>query len=172
MLGGFIFAAVLELNHGVASERHQVGEQEAISGFDFIFVVLRLLHVARADGMSGEGQRHVESAPIIAAAAPFFRSGALSLRRLAVVEEKARITFQRAEIGAIGKDPRRSDKIARPIAAAFGLARVEQDEILAGSGLENRGRSRENIRPAFAGRERVQSERTIAYRNWMRRRRR
>ena len=105
MLGGFILSAVFEADHGVFSEGHQVGQQESISRLDFVFLVLRLFLVARAQRMAGERQRHVQSTPVIPSSAPFLGAGAISLRRLAVIEEKARVTFQRVEIGAIGKNP-------------------------------------------------------------------
>ena len=105
MLGGFILSTVFEADHGVFSERHQVGQQESISRLNFVFFILRLFLVARAHRMAGERQRHVTSTPVIPAATPFLGAGAISLRRLAVIEEKTRVTFQRVEVGAIGKNP-------------------------------------------------------------------
>ena len=86
--------------------------------------------------MACKRQRHVAPAPVISASAPFLRARPLSLRRLAVVEEKSRVAFQRAQHRAVGKNPGRAHKIARPIAAAFRCARVEQPQVIAGLGIE------------------------------------
>ena len=135
MLGGVVHAAVFEADDGVAAERHQVGQEEPVGGLDLVLLVLGLLGAARADGMAGEGQGHVLAAPIIAAAAPFLGAGAVGLRRLAVVEEEPRVAFQRVEHGPVGEDPRGADEMSGPIAAALGVARVEEDQVFAGLGI-------------------------------------
>src|SRR6266540_4827036 len=96
---------------------------------DLALVVRRLFPIARAHRMTGKGQRHVQSAPIIPAATPLFGARAVSLRRLAVVEIEARVAFERAEVVLVGEDEGRADKTARPVPAAFGLARIEQDKV-------------------------------------------
>ena len=101
VLRRFVHAAVFELDAGILAERHQVGEEEAIGGFDVVLGTHGVLGAFGARGMAGEGQRHVEAAPIVSAAAPFFGAGALGLRRPAVVEEEARIAFERVEHGVV-----------------------------------------------------------------------
>src|SRR5271157_2741955 len=88
--------------------------------------------IDRADRMACEGQRHVAPAPVVAAAAPLLRPGALSLRGEAVVEEEARVALQRGEVGLAREDERRSRQMPGPFLAALELAGVEQDQILAG----------------------------------------
>src|SRR5258706_2928360 len=82
--------------------------------------------------MPGERQGHGASAPVVAAAAPFFGAGALALRSHRIVEIKARVAFERAELGVVGEDERGADEGAGPVAAAFGAAGVEEKEVLAG----------------------------------------
>ena len=131
----------------VLSKRHQVRQQKAIRRMNLVLVILGLRQLPRADRMTGKRQRHVLSAPIIPAAAPFLRPGALGLRRLAVVKEKSRIAFQRVKIIAVRKNKRRADEASRPIAAAFGLARVEQHHVLVPApAADDPDTSRENNR--------------------------
>src|SRR5687767_16020200 len=85
--------------------------------------------------MAGERQCHVSSAPIIASPTPFLGAGAVGLWAAAVVEEEARITFEGGEDSALRKNPGSADEVSGPIAAAFGVARVEQDEVVAGGWL-------------------------------------
>ena len=85
--------------------------------------------------MAGKGQGHVKAAPVITTATPFFSAGALGLRRLAVIEEKARVSFQRIQHTAMRKNPGVPDKVSRPIAAAFRLARIKEDKVLSGLGI-------------------------------------
>ena len=127
MFGGFILAAVFELDAGVLAKGHQVSQEKTVGGFDPILVTFSLFHAAGAGGMAGEGQGHVAPAPIIATAAPFLRAGALGLWCLTVIKEKARVAFERVEHGAVREYPGGANEMARPIAAAFGVARVEQD---------------------------------------------
>src|SRR2546429_8565738 len=94
MLGGLVLPAMFEADERVFAEWHQIRQQKAVSGLDFIVVVFRFLRVASAGGVAGERERHVLAAPIIAAAAPFFGAGALGLRALAVIKEKSRVAFQ------------------------------------------------------------------------------
>src|SRR5258706_12957966 len=82
--------------------------------------------------MPGERQGHGASAPVVAAAAPFFGAGALALRSHRIVEIKARVAFERAELGVVGEDERGADEGAGPVAAAFGAAGGEGEEGLAG----------------------------------------
>src|SRR5271154_4774381 len=84
--------------------------------------------------MSAQGQRGGVAAKIVAAAGPLLGAGALRLRRAAVVEEKARVAFQRPEVGLIGKDERGANEVAAPIAAALVDGGVEEGEIDAGRG--------------------------------------
>src|SRR5207248_2803823 len=81
--------------------------------------------------MAGQGQAHVASAPVISAATPFLGPGAISLGSLAIVEEEPRIAFEGIEHAAVRKNPRVSNKIARPVPTPFSLARVQQHQILA-----------------------------------------
>src|ERR1035437_360130 len=131
VFGGIILAAVFEADYGIPAEKHKVGQEKPVSGFYLVLLVLRLLGIASAGGMPGEGQRHVLAAPIISAPAPFLGAGALRLRRLAVVEEEPGIAFQRAEHRAVGEYPGGAHQMPRPIATAFGVARIEEDQILA-----------------------------------------
>src|SRR5207249_12298235 len=101
MFGRFVRAAVLELDAGVFAEGEEVGEEEAVGGFDFVVFAFRLLGGGSAGGMTREGQGHVSSAPVITRAAPFFGAGALTLRRFAVVEEEARVAFEGVEDGVV-----------------------------------------------------------------------
>src|SRR5437867_703401 len=102
MLGRLVGSAVLELDAGVFPEGEKVGEEEAVGGFEFVVVAFRFFGRWRATGMTREGQGHVSSSPVIAAAAPFFGAGALGLGRLAVVEEETRIAFEGVEDGVMG----------------------------------------------------------------------
>src|ERR1035441_402638 len=122
---------MFEADYGIPAERHKVCQEKPVSGFYLVLLVLRLLGAARAGGMPGEGQRHVLAAPIISAPAPFLGAGTLRLRRLAVVEEEPGIAFQRAEHRAVGEYPGSAHQMTGPIATAFGVARIEQDQILA-----------------------------------------
>src|SRR5207249_5959361 len=51
-----------------------------------------------------------------------------------VIKEKSWIAFQRVEDRAIGKNPRGAHQVARPIAAAFDVPRIEQDQVFSGFG--------------------------------------
>src|ERR1700730_213366 len=99
VLGGFVGAAVLEGDAGVSAEGEEVGQEEAISGFDLVEVRFGVLGTFRADGVPGEREGHVEAAPVVSAAAPFFGAGALGLGGQGVVEVEARVAFKSAEIG-------------------------------------------------------------------------
>ena len=135
MFRRIIFPAVLEANQRVLPEWHQVRQQETVGRFDFVFRILRRLRIARSHRVACEGQGHIVAAPVIAATSPFLGAGALRLRCLAVIKEEARIAFQCAETRAVGENERRADELARPVAAALSLARVEQNEILAADWL-------------------------------------
>src|SRR5690349_9897310 len=79
--------------------------------------------------MSDEGQGHVETAPVIPAAAPFLRAGSLSLRGQAVIEKEARVAFQSPQIVAVSENKRRADEAARPIAARFRIAGIQENKV-------------------------------------------
>src|SRR5688572_9829771 len=81
--------------------------------------------------MAGEGERHGPAAPIVATAAPFYGAGAVGLRRVAVVEKESRVPFQSKMICLMREDERRADELAAPVAAPFGLRRIEQNDVLA-----------------------------------------
>ena len=131
VLGGFVLAAVLEADQRVAAERHQVGKQEAVRRFDLVLGAQRRQRAACAGRMSRQRQRGIDAAPIVAAAAPLLGAGALRLRRLAVVEEEARVTLQRAQHRRVRKHDRGAHQLPRPVAAAFDGARIEQHQVLA-----------------------------------------
>src|SRR5581483_11754118 len=122
--------AVLQANHGILSERHEVGEQKAVSGFDFVFTVNGRLRGPRSHGMTCKGQCHIESTPIISTAAPLFRPRALRLWRQAVIEEETRIALECFEICIVRKDERCTGQLSGPLGTALCLARIEQQEIL------------------------------------------
>src|ERR1043165_5079605 len=82
MFSGFVFAAMFEPDERVLSERHKIGEQKSIRRFNFVLIIFGFLKIFRAARMSGKWQRHVAATPIIAATAPFFRAGSVSLWRL------------------------------------------------------------------------------------------
>ena len=132
MFFGLILTAVFEANDRAFAKGHQVGQEKPIRRFNFVLVILGFLFVARADRVTDERQRHVAATPIIAATTPFLGPSAAGLRRLAVVEEEARITFERVQHGAMRKNPRGADEVARPVAAVFGFDRVEQHKVFAG----------------------------------------
>ena len=130
MLGRVVDAPVLELDARVASERERVGDQEAVGRLDEIPRAYRRLCVRRADRMSGQRQRRdLSPVPVVASGAPLLRAGSLTLRRLAVVEEEARIALEGAEVGLVGEDERRADEGPAPVAAALGPCGVEKDEV-------------------------------------------
>jgi hypothetical protein len=81
--------------------------------------------------MPDKRKRHVLPAPVVPAAAPFLGAGALRLRREAVIEIESRIAFQRVQVRAMREDPRGAHQMAGPIGASFGLARVQQEQVLA-----------------------------------------
>src|SRR5262245_13048999 len=85
--------------------------------------------------MAGERQCHVAPAPVVTSPTPFFGASAVGLRAAAVVEEEAWIAFERGEHATLGKNPGSTDEAASPITAAFCAARVEQNEVVAGSRL-------------------------------------
>src|SRR6476660_8322901 len=87
------------------------------------------------DRMTGKRQRHSLSTPVITAASPFLAARALPLRRQAVVEIKPRVAFERVEVAIFRERVRRADDVPTPIAAPFGLPRVEQLQILASFGM-------------------------------------
>src|SRR5439155_23705700 len=132
VLGGLVFAAVLESDYCPPAKGHQISQQKTISRFDLVLVVLRFGFIARPDRVAGEGQGHVAPAPVIPAAAPFLRARAVGLRRSTVVEKEPRVAFQRVQSCAMGKYPRGADQAAGPFAATLNLARIEQDKVLAG----------------------------------------
>src|SRR5713226_9797904 len=72
MFSGLVFTPVLEPDHGIASEGHQVGKEKSIGRFDFVLFILRFRLVARAGGMPCKWERHILTTSIIPAAAPFF----------------------------------------------------------------------------------------------------
>src|SRR5690242_5576478 len=119
MLGGLVGASVFQADFGVLAKRHEVGEEKAVSRLDFVFSAHSASGVTTAGRLAGERQRHIAAAPVIAAAAPFFRACALCLRRLAVVKEEARVPFQGTEIRAVRKYKGCSHEMPRPIASAF-----------------------------------------------------
>src|SRR5262249_53684282 len=114
----------------IFTEGKQVGEQKTVSRFDFILVVFGLFFIARPNGVTSKWKCHVAPTPIVASPSPFFCASSISLRRLAVIEEKPRIAFERVEIRAVRKNKRRAYEIAGPIIAAFSCPRVQEDQIL------------------------------------------
>ena len=100
-----VLSTVFEADQGVLAERHEIGQEKAISRLDHVFFVLRRAWAGGARGVSYEGEGHVAFAPVIAAAAPFLRASALGLRGQAVVEEKSRVSFERGEFCAMGENP-------------------------------------------------------------------
>src|SRR5689334_9585483 len=98
-----------------ASEGHQVRQQKTIGRFDLVLVRFRFFLIARAGWMPGEGQRHVQSAPVVPSTAPLLGPGSLGLRGLAVIEEETRITFQSAKERSVREDPRCTDKVTCPL---------------------------------------------------------
>src|SRR5438876_2218343 len=112
MLGGLVFAAVFEPDERAFAKGHQVGEQKAVGRFNFVLIVLRLALIARADRVTGKGQAHIASSPVISTTAPLFRAGAVGLRRLAVVKKEARVAFERVQHGVMGKNPRCPDEVS------------------------------------------------------------
>src|SRR5205085_11220789 len=76
-----------------------------------------------------EGQRHIQTAPVVSTAAPLLRPRPLSLRRQAVIEEEPRIALQRAQTGAVGEYPRCTHQMPRPCCAAFYSLCVQQGEV-------------------------------------------
>src|SRR5437762_2793038 len=130
MFDRFVLATVFEANQSVFSKGEQIGEEKSVGGFDLVFVVFGLFFVARADRMASRWKGHVASAPVIAAAAPFFSASSVSLRGLAVIEKESGIAFERVEICAVGENKRCADEIARPVAATFGASRVEKHQIV------------------------------------------
>jgi len=131
VLRGFVDAAVLQLNARVLSEGHQIRQQKAISRFDFVLFAGGCLGVLRARGMARERESHILTTPVIPAAAPFFRAGALRLRCAAVIEEEPRIAFQCVEHRGVREDEGRAYELARPVPASFGLGSIQQHQILA-----------------------------------------
>jgi hypothetical protein len=128
---GVVFAAVFEGDAGVFSEGEEVGEEEAVGGVDFVEVVFGFFELAGADGVAGEGERHVSPAPVVTAAAPFLGAGAVGLGGHGVVEVEAGVAFEGGEGVGLGEDEGGADEGAGPVAAAFGLAGVEEDEVAA-----------------------------------------
>src|ERR1051326_823707 len=105
-----------------------------MAGFDFIFITFGLLLITRSDRVSSKRKRHVAPAPIITTSAPLLCSRAVSLWRLAVIEEKTWVAFQGAQHSTVRKNKRCANEAPRPIAAAFSLARIQQDQVLSALG--------------------------------------
>src|SRR5438876_4913605 len=82
--------------------------------------------------MTREGQAHISTSPVITSTSPFLRPSSLRLGRFAVVEDEARVAFQRVEHGVVGEDEGRADEGAGPVVRALEAARVEEDQVLAG----------------------------------------
>src|SRR5207253_2881914 len=99
-----VVAAVLQADAGVPAEGHEIGEQEAVGGLDLVLLVPDRLRAPRAAGMPDERERHVQPAPIVAAPAPLLCARTLYLGGLAVVEEEARIAFERAKVRVVRED--------------------------------------------------------------------
>ena len=129
MLDRLVDSSVLQADHRVLSEGHHVGQEKAVRRFDLVLGVFCGRRAARPDRVSRERQRHVLSAPVVPAAAPFLGSGPLALGASAVVKEEARIALERLQVCAVGKDERGADEAARPVPASLRLARVEEDEV-------------------------------------------
>src|SRR4051812_42866661 len=110
MLFRVVRAPVLELDAGVFTEGHQVGQEKSISRFDFVFRRFRRSDILSASGMAGEWESHVDPAPVISTAAPFFRACSLALRSVAVIKEKSRIPFQRVQFRIMREDERCADE--------------------------------------------------------------
>ncbi len=79
--------------------------------------------------MSRERQRHGLAAPIIAAAAPLFRTGALRLRRVTVVEEEPGIPFERIEPRLVRKNERRGRRSSLTNRLRLHLFGIEQRHV-------------------------------------------
>src|SRR5438067_13367177 len=101
MLDRFVLAAVFEPNHGAFSKRHQVAQQKAVGGLDFVLVTFCFFGIASAGRVPGKGQRHIQAAPVIPSPAPFLSSGALCLGSLAVIEKETWIALECVENSAI-----------------------------------------------------------------------
>ena len=122
---------VLELDAGVLSERHEVGQEEPVGRLDLVLGVRGSGGAGSADGVPGKRERRrLASIPVVATAAPLLRARPLGLGRLAVVEEESRVPFERREHGVVGEREGGAHEAPAEIAAALDLRRVEQHEVL------------------------------------------
>src|SRR5271154_7172645 len=123
---------MFEVNDRMLSEWHQVGEQEAIGGLDLVFFVHSKLCATCPHRMADEGQSHVQTAPVVATAAPFFGPSTLRLRRKAVVEEEPRIALKGSQVRMVREDKRCAGKVPRPLVRSFHVSRVQELQVLSG----------------------------------------
>src|ERR1700722_15128040 len=94
----FVGATMFKTNRCVPPERHQIGEKKAICRLDFILLARGALATLCSYRVSNQGQRHIQAAPIVSASAPLLRTRTLCLRCKTVIEEEARIAFQRSQL--------------------------------------------------------------------------
>src|ERR1700691_2934359 len=123
---------MFEVNDRMLSEWHQVGEQETIGGLDLVFFVHSKLYATCAHRMAYEGQSHVQTAPIVPTAAPFFGPGTLRLRGKAVIEEEPRIAFKGSQVRMVREDERCAGKVPRPLVRSFHVSRVQEHQVFSG----------------------------------------
>src|SRR5437867_13087899 len=122
---------MLQSDNCVFSEGHEIRKQETVRRMNLVFRRQSFLDPSGADRMSRKWQRHIQSAPVIAASSPLFGPCAVRLRSLAVIEKESRIALQRRQNTVMREYEGSTHKTSGPVPSILHCRCIEQDEILA-----------------------------------------